>query len=182
MAYYDDPFDDLNEQHTHTRPCDHLGCTEEGLYPAPKSRVHLQERYYFCLDHVREYNKKWNYFAGYSQDQIYEQMRRDTEWDRPTWQSSIPLKMEQRLNDFVRKFTAGKTTEEAAKTASPITKEAKALDVLGLDMKADPKRIKARYRELAKKYHPDTNPDNPKAVERFKIISEAYMILRSQWP
>lgn len=185
MAYSKHPFDDLDddfaEHHAPARPCEYLGCTEHGAYPAPKSRTNLQERFYFCLDHVREYNKKWNYFAGYSQEQIYEQMRRDTEWDRPTWQSSIPLKMEQRLNDFVRKFTGGKIDDDGAKAASPITKEAKALDILGLDMHADQASIKTRYRELVKKYHPDTNPDNPKAVERFKIISEAYMILRSQW-
>lgn len=179
MPYFDDPYYDT--PHERTRPCDHLGCDEEGLYPAPKSRVNLQERYYFCLDHVREYNKKWNYFAGYSEDQIYEQMRRDTGWDRPTWPSSIPQKMEQRLHDFVRKFTKNSKTHEAGKADTPLTQEARALETLGLDMHADKARIKARYRELVKKYHPDTNPDNPKALERFKIISEAYMILRSQW-
>lgn len=183
MPSFDDPFDDFSDTHSHTRLCDHRDCTEEGLYPAPKSRQNLQERYYFCLDHVREYNSQWNYFNGYSQDQIYEQMRRDTEWDRPTWSPSIPLKLEKRLHDFVRRFAGSKTTGNTdPRTANaPLTKEAKALDVLGLDMHADQASIKARYRELVKKYHPDTNPNNPKAVERFKTVSEAYMILRSQW-
>lgn len=185
MPYFKDPYDDIYHDadgaSRHTRLCDHLGCDEEGLYPAPKSRVNLQERFYFCLDHVREYNKRWNYFSGYSQDQIYEQMRRDTEWDRPTWPSSIPQKMEERLHDFVRKFAGKSKAHDTHYTDTPLTKEAKALETLGLDMHADQVRIKARYRELVKKYHPDTNPDNPKAVERFKIVSEAYMILRSQW-
>jgi len=109
-------------------------------------------------------------------------MRRDTGWDRPTWPSSIPLKLEQRLHEFVRKFTrdTGSNTS-TPKPSTALTKEAQALETLGLGPQADAKGIKARYRELVKKYHPDKNPDNPKAAERFKIIAEAYMILRAAW-
>ena len=46
------------------RVCDAPGCKEEGQHPAPKSRRKANERYYFCLEHVREYNKAWNYFEG----------------------------------------------------------------------------------------------------------------------
>jgi curved DNA-binding protein len=49
--------------------------------------------------------------------------------------------------------------------------------ILGVDKKADEASIKKAYRKLAKKYHPDTNPDNKAAEEKFKEVSEAYEVL-----
>lgn len=172
---------DDEEKPESVKLCDHPGCAEIGQYPAPKSRTHLNERYYFCLDHVREYNKKWNYFAGFSEEQMYAQMKNDLVGDRPTWPAAISVKLEERLHDFIRRFTKdGNGNPHKPKNAS-LSKEAQALQTMGLGPQADTKTIKSRYRELVKKYHPDKNPDNPKAAERFKIISEAYMIIRSQW-
>ncbi len=48
---------------------------------------------------------------------------------------------------------------------------------LGLDKGASEDEIKKAFRSLARKYHPDTNPDNPEAEEQFKKISEAYEVL-----
>jgi molecular chaperone DnaJ len=49
--------------------------------------------------------------------------------------------------------------------------------VLGVDRKASPEEIKKAYRKLARRYHPDTNPDDKQAEERFKEISAAYDVL-----
>lgn len=152
------------------------------MYPAPKSRQNLRERYYFCLEHVRAYNRNWNFFAGYSEEQIYEQILRDTRWERPSWPAGIPQKMEKRLHDFVQRFTRDGSTADKAPPprTGPVAKEIQALETLGLSAQAGTSEIKARYRELVKKYHPDLNPDNPQALERFRIVSEAYMILQGQ--
>jgi molecular chaperone DnaJ len=48
---------------------------------------------------------------------------------------------------------------------------------LGVDKKATPEEIKKAYRKLARKYHPDTNPDDKRAEERFKEISQAHDVL-----
>ena len=53
-------------------------------------------------------------------------------------------------------------------------------DVLGVAKDADKKDIKKAYRSLANKYHPDKNPDNPEALEKFKELAEAYEILSSE--
>lgn len=50
-------------------------------------------------------------------------------------------------------------------------------DVLGVSKNADEKEIKKAFRSLAKKYHPDTNPDDSTAEARFKEVNEAYEVL-----
>src|SRR5690606_39566236 len=67
------------------RACDHPGCAAEGEYRAPRSRERLTEYYWFCLDHVRAYNKAWDYCAGMGPDDVEHQVRRDTVWRRPAW-------------------------------------------------------------------------------------------------
>ncbi len=49
--------------------------------------------------------------------------------------------------------------------------------ILGVDKNAGEKEIKSAFRKLARKYHPDVNPDNPQAEARFKEINEAYEVL-----
>jgi curved DNA-binding protein len=49
--------------------------------------------------------------------------------------------------------------------------------VLGVEKSATPDEIKTRYRKLAKQYHPDKNPGNKEAEEKFKKLSEAYAVL-----
>ena len=50
-------------------------------------------------------------------------------------------------------------------------------DVLGVSKSANKDELKKAYRKLAMKYHPDRNPDDSQAAEKFKELSEAYEIL-----
>lgn len=50
--------------------------------------------------------------------------------------------------------------------------------ILGVDQSAKTTDIRKAYQCLAAKYHPDVNPDDPKAGERFKVVQWAYQVLR----
>ena len=80
---------DLSWEKTYPKICDKEKCNENGVYKAPKSRIKLNEYYYFCLNHVKEYNKSWDFYKGLSVNQIEQSMRKDTVWDRPTWPLGI---------------------------------------------------------------------------------------------
>ena len=69
---------------TSTRVCEHPGCQETGQYRAPKSPDDLDEFYWFCKDHVREYNLKWNFFDGTTEAEINAQQSKDKVWERQT--------------------------------------------------------------------------------------------------
>ena len=66
------------------RHCEHPGCEMPGEHRAPKDRS-LSDYWWFCLDHVRDYNRAWNYYAGMSEPEIELHLRNDTCWQRPTW-------------------------------------------------------------------------------------------------
>lgn len=174
------------------RCCDHPDCAEAGEYRAPKSRDRLGDYLWFCLDHVREYNKAWNYYAGMSQEEIEIETRRDTTWQRPTW----PLGM--RVGGY-RRFVKGTTSihdgfgffngdgndrearrEAGARAAGfhPSSAEARALSVMDLEPPLTLTHLKARYKELVKLHHPDANGGDKIAEERLKDINEAYARLK----
>src|ERR1700741_1759636 len=67
------------------RICEGPGCMLCGDYRAPRPRDRLTDYRWFCLEHVREYNKNWDYFAGLDAEQIEAHIRADTIWRRPVW-------------------------------------------------------------------------------------------------
>jgi hypothetical protein len=62
---------------TSTRLCDHPGCREDGKFRAPKSPDVLDDYFWFCRDHVREYNLKWNFFGTASEQEFLDQVEKD---------------------------------------------------------------------------------------------------------
>ena len=101
MAAFSHLYVEAFDRPVKVRGCDCAGCGEAGDYRAPKSRDHLNDYYWFCLAHVREYNQHWNYFAGLSTDQIENHVRAAGVWDRPSWPLGQWREREQNLRDQV---------------------------------------------------------------------------------
>ena len=80
----------------------------------------------------------------------------------------------------VRSQQVGRVTSTTAArgfhSSTPLLKE-DYYDVLGLKKGAEKQEIKKAYFKLAKKYHPDANPDDDKAADTFAVLSEAYEVL-----
>src|SRR3954467_5558973 len=65
--------------------CEWPGCAQRATHRPPKGRTHEREYWRFCLDHVREYNHSYNFFAGMSTDDIAKYQRDAVTGHRPTW-------------------------------------------------------------------------------------------------
>ena len=162
------------------RGCAEPGCNLPGEFRAPKSRENLRDYIWFCLDHVRAYNKSWNYYDGMSEDEIESDRHSKTFWDRPTWPLNGKRSGEGIRDDFGF-FDA--ETDAAAGSASASANaglDSAAIDALAI-MKLSPPltadAIKRRYKELVKQHHPDANGGDKLAEERLKAINQAYATL-----
>ena len=171
------------------RRCDHPGCAAKGEYRAPKSRSELRDYYWFCLDHVQSYNKAWNYYADMNSDEIEAQIRFDTVWQRPTWPlgGRGPHYYRQTIEDaddvleMFREERERRAEERRAQQplARKRSEEEAALATLDLTPPVSFAQIKARYKELAKKLHPDANGGDRDAEEKLKVVNEAYTKLKN---
>lgn len=165
------------------RCCAWPGCAAEGTHRAPRSREHLREYQFLCLEHVREFNRQWDYFRGMNRDQIERHMRADTTWHRPTWRfGTMPGDgLGEGWRDPLGLF--GEETAERRRQAQPsrpLTKAQQMMAVLDLDDGFTLDELKSRYKALAKKHHPDLNGGDKAAEERLKLVIEAYTYLKDE--
>lgn len=155
--------------------CDHPGCTEKGEYRAPKDR-NLKEYYWFCLKHVQEYNQKWNYYDGADEEEEEKERRGRM---RFRWFGS---KIKYSFGDeFTDEYDAFRRYDYAAMNEVYFSEDdlrnLKVMELSANEEKVTVEIIKKQYKKLVKKYHPDVNPDDKNAEEKFKILSAAYKAL-----
>jgi DnaJ-domain-containing protein 1 len=163
------------------RLCDHPGCAGIGEHRAPQARDRLNSYYWFCLDHVREYNAAWNYYAGMSETEIENEIRRDMVGQRPTWPLGARVgRVHWKLRDAFGLF--GEDAQpQREKPRRPETKEEAAVRLFGIETPFTLARLKARYKELVKLHHPDANGGDKQAEERLKLINQAYSTLKAAY-
>ncbi len=176
----------LSWEKNFTRKCDNDDCSEKGEFKAPKSRLLLNEYYYFCLEHIKEYNKSWDFYKGLSVNQIETSMREDIIWNRPSWPlKGSPYKVIEQINDFfndtLNEFNSDENDTKFFKNKlidENLTKdEGHALSTLNLKLPLSLEKIKKNYKKLVKIFHPDVNGNNKLAEEKFKEINKSYKIL-----
>jgi len=169
--------------HTFQRVCEAPGCRLQGEYRAPFARDRLDQHRWFCLEHVRDYNKKWDYFAGLDASEIERHIRADTTWRRPVWPLGGRRNGGPQIHDPLG------LREEAGLDEKPPPRmdgseqltpaERNAMGVLELSWPTTRADVKSRYKELVKIHHPDANGGAREASEKLKEINVAYSTLRA---
>jgi hypothetical protein len=168
--------------------CDWPGCREAGAHRAPKGRLRENEYWRFCLEHVRDYNQQYNYFAGMSDDAVARFQKDSITGHRPTWKMGVGRRGDVRfeaISDPFETFAdlggAWRTRTEAPRpeTRTVRNAERKALDSLGLETSATRHDIKARFKSLVKRHHPDANGGDRSTEDKLREIIQAYKYLKS---
>ena len=164
------------------QPCEYPGCLCAGEYRAPKSRTELNQYRWFCLEHVRAYNASWDFYKGMTPGQIEQQTRMDTGWQRPTWPLGSLGRQpfdETHLRDPLHLLATGRMHRGREAPVTSVPPDLRdPVKTLGLDWPISMDVLKTRYKELAKRHHPDANGGDRASEERLKSINLAYAATR----
>ena len=185
--------------HAQCPACEWPDCKAPATHRAPKGRLREREYWQFCLEHVRQYNHAYNFFAGMSTDDIARYQKDAVIGHRPTWKmgmngarsasrsrSSRWHAAFEGIDDPFGMFQdagagAGARREASRFENRPVRNaERKALDALGLEADASPQEVKRRFKTLVKRHHPDANGGDRSSEEKLREIIKAYNFLRSQ--
>jgi hypothetical protein len=180
---------EAKEAPRHHLRCDTPGCDAPGAFRAPMGRLREGQYFCFCLDHVREYNNSYNYFNGMSDEAVARYLKDAAVGHRPTWSMGVRRGTSGFRADGAkpgdgadpigayrsRRHRAG--PGEKTPRYSPVTM--RALEAMDLDDAASAEMIKARYKELVKRLHPDANGGDRSCEEKLREIIHAYKTLRA---
>lgn len=171
--------------------CESPGCQRKGEFRAPKGRGQEGRYFRFCLDHVKAYNATYNYFNGMSDDAVADYQKDAVIGHRPTWKLGVNSKSQRMAQkgagpretiapeDMFDLFGRGQQARrEAASTVMP-EQTRRAYDAMGLEPSATAAEIKAKYKELVKRFHPDANGGDRSREERLQEIIRAYNHLKA---
>ncbi|HWP27427.1 MAG TPA: J domain-containing protein [Xanthobacteraceae bacterium] len=171
--------------------CEWKGCDQKATHRAPKGRLREREYWRFCLEHVRQYNNSYNYFAGMSDEAIMRYQKEAVTGHRPTWRMGVGrFRLASGLHGYdnaqdafgiFREYGTWRPKFERTDTPQrPVRNaERKALGVLGLEVNVTAADIKARFKELVKRHHPDVNGGDRAGEDRLREIIQAYNYLKS---
>lgn len=173
------------------RCCDSPGCDEPGEYRAPPEdgpRAGFDGPgtwRWLCLDHVRAFNTRYNFFNGMSAEEISQQQRPFAGWERETRAFSTAAhapgprwaELVDPLEAIQARFRSARPVER--KDGKPLSDaDRRALKVLGLEPDADRRALRQRYADLVRRYHPDRNGGDRGHEAALQAVIQAYTRLR----
>ena len=170
-----------------TRMCEAPDCIKAGNCRVPRSPNNLNEHVWYCSAHARAHNESWDYFKGMDDSQIQAFKLDAVTGHRPTWQlgkRAAKARMGQSplggVHDSHAMFESDADAQTVRRPERHLTRlQIIAFDTLQLAHNATLIEIKARYKELVKRFHPDANGGDRGAEERLKQVIKAYGVLRA---
>ena len=162
--------------------CEWNSCKEIGKFKAPIEKDNSKNYRWLCEQHIKLFNKSWNYFEGMSQKEIENFIKSDVTWHRPTqkfgssdnffsilWNNALSDKFNLFNENSSVNILNGKKLNE---------KDRDAFKIMGLELNADWSKIQSKFKILVKKFHPDRNSGNKQFEDKLKKITLAYSHLK----
>ena len=161
--------------------CEWENCKEIGKFKAPAEKDNSKNFKWLCEEHIKLFNKEWNYFKGMSQSEIEFFLKSDLTWHRPTQKfgssdNFFSILWDNTLNDKFKVFKKNGTQYISKKNLCE--KDRDAFRLMDLDFGADWTAIQKRFKTLVKKLHPDRNSGNKELEDKLKKITMAYSHLK----
>ena len=161
--------------------CEWESCNNEGEFKAPTEKDNSKNYKLLCEEHIKLFNKSWNYFEGMSQNQIEIFLKSDLTWHRPTqkfgssdnyfnilWNNTLSDKFKIFNDDEKTYINKNKLCE----------KDKDAFRIMDLELGSDWPTIQKKFKTLVKKFHPDRNSGNKEFEDKLKKITLAYSHLK----
>ena len=158
--------------------CEWGNCNEVGSFKAPLEKDNSKNYKWLCEEHIKLFNKSWDYFNGMNQNEIENFLKSDMTWHRPTQKFGSPdnffnILWNNALNDKSNFFSNEKNIHSLnGKKLSE--KDISAFKIMGLELDASWSIIQKRFKTLVKKFHPDKNSGNKEFENKLKKITLAY--------
>lgn len=167
---------------TSDRPCAHPGCSEMGQYRAPKSPGQLEDYLWFCKTHVREYNLKWNFFQGQTDEEFQTFIDKDRLWGRetkpfagaggPEERAWARLGIDDPMSILGEKGTRREASVSSGRKLPPT--ERRALEILDARESWTRTEVRRQYKSLVKDLHPDLQGGNRADEDRLQEVVWAW--------
>jgi hypothetical protein len=137
------------------------------------------------LAHVKEFNKNWNYFKGMDDEQVFDFLKSDMTWHKPTQSFSSSDNFFKVLWNTTLKDEFDKTKLRGEYNHMNQFKfdanDIKAFSILGVSVGLKWEQIQNKFKTLVKKFHPDINLGNKEYEEKLKLITLAYTQLKNTY-
>ena len=161
--------------------CEWDKCSKTAMYKAPVEKDNSRKFRLFCLEHIKIFNKNWNYFSDMDENEIEYFIKSDLTWHKPTksfgssenffnilWGNALEDKLNIFKNSNYKDFKKTNLSE----------KDRYALEILGLKYETKWSDIQKKFKTLVKKYHPDKNHGSKKYEDILKKVTLAYSQLK----
>jgi len=161
--------------------CEWKNCKEFGKFKAPAEKDNSKKFKLLCDQHIKLFNKSWNYFEGMSDNEITNFLKSDITWHRPTQKFGSPdnffsILWNNALNDKFKIFK-----DEKNKNINKVKlckKDKDAFNIMELNFNADYMAVQRKFKILVKKFHPDRHAGNKVYEDKLKKITMAYSHLK----